>query len=257
MVVVHVVHGLGAEDVEHLRHDDVAAGVGVVAGQAHRRDVGLSELGVDLEQHRRRVHLALVRTGVERETLREREEARGGLVTEATRAEVHADPDPAVLVLHHVHVMVARAHRAELVLGQLRQLPLRLELRVADVVEHLVLRALGRRHAHAERDAGRDLAHDALDAAQRVQVGASQLGLDGLVAAADVISDTGRGHVALVGDRAADRLAVTRVVVGAQDAEVGIAGRHAALELLEAADVDVAEGLDVAHRSPPFSIVAC
>src|SRR5262249_16208041 len=46
---------------------------------------------------------------------------------------------------------------------------------------------------------------------------------------------------------AADRLAVARVMIGAEHAEVGVAGRHAALELLEAARVDVAEGLDRAH----------
>src|SRR5262249_50824137 len=43
-------------------------------------------------------------------------------------------------------------------------------------------------------------------------------------------------------------LAVARVMVGAQDAELGIARGHAALELLEAARIDVAEGLHVAHR---------
>jgi hypothetical protein len=36
-------------------------------------------------------------------------------------------------------------------------------------------------------------------------------------------------------------------MVGAQDAVVGIAGRHAALELLEAPLVDRAERLDLAH----------
>ena len=130
-----------------------------------------AELGVDLEQHRRRVHLALVRLAVEREALREREEARGGLVAEAARAEVHADPHAVVLVRHHVDVVVARADRAELRLRELRQLPLRRELRVADAVEHRVVGALGRRHAHAERDAARDLAHHGLDAAERVEVG--------------------------------------------------------------------------------------
>ena len=61
VVVVHLVHRLGAEDLEHLRDDDVAAGVGVLARQLHRGDVRVAELGADLEQHRRRVHLALVR----------------------------------------------------------------------------------------------------------------------------------------------------------------------------------------------------
>ena len=45
--------------------------------------------------------------------------------------------------------------------------------------------------------------------------------------------------------RAADGLAVAGVVVGAEDAELGVAGRHAALELLEAPLVDRAERLDV------------
>src|SRR5581483_1806076 len=96
--------------------------------------------------------------------------------------------------------------------------------------------------------------HDALDAALRVEVGARQLRLDRLVAAADVVADAGRRHVALVGDATADRLAVARVMVGAENAEVGVAGRHAALELLEAARVHVAEGLDRAHRIAPFAL---
>ena len=93
VVVVHLVRRLGAEDLEHLVDDDVAAGVGVVACELHRRDVRLAELRADLEQHRRRVHLALARPRVERQALGEREEARRGLVAEATRAEVDADPD--------------------------------------------------------------------------------------------------------------------------------------------------------------------
>src|SRR5581483_11614001 len=93
VVVVHLVHRLGAEDLEHLVDHDVATGVRVLAGQLHRRDVGVAELAAGLEEDRRRVHLAVVCLRVEGETLREREEARGGLVTEAARAEVHADPD--------------------------------------------------------------------------------------------------------------------------------------------------------------------
>jgi hypothetical protein len=37
------------------------------------------------------------------------------------------------------------------------------------------------------------------------------------------------------------------VVIGAEHAVVGVAGGHTALELLEAASVDIAEGLDSAH----------
>ena len=81
-------------------------------------------------------------------------------MAEAARAEVDADPDPALLVLHQVDVVVARADRAELRLGQLRELALRREVRVADLVEHRVVDALLRRDTHAERDPPRDLAHD-------------------------------------------------------------------------------------------------
>ena len=159
-----------------------------------------------------------------------------------------ADPDAAVLVLHQVDVVVARADRAELRLRELRELALRREVRVADRVEHRVVGALLRRHAHAERDAARDLAHQRLDAAERVEVAAREVGAHRLVAAADVVADARRRDVALVGDAAADRLAVARVMVGAEHAEVGVAGLHAALELLEAALVDRAERLDLAHR---------
>ena len=43
-------------------------------------------------------------------------------------------------------------------------------------VEHRVIGPLRRRHAHAERDPPRDLAHDRLDAAERIEVGPRQLG---------------------------------------------------------------------------------
>src|SRR3712207_8142618 len=52
-----------------------------------RTDVRLAKLRVDGEEHRRRVHLALVRARVERQPVREREEPRRGLVTEPARAE--------------------------------------------------------------------------------------------------------------------------------------------------------------------------
>ena len=55
--------------------------------------------------------------------------------------------------------------------------------------------------------------------------------------------------------RAADRLAVAGVMVGAEDAERGIAGLHAPLELGEAACVDLAEGLDVGHSLSFLSLL--
>src|SRR5438105_15149736 len=101
--------------------------------------------------------------------------------------------------------------------------------------------------AHAEGDPADDLAHERLDASERIEVGAPKLRPNGLVAAADVVADPGGRHVPLVGDPAADRLAVARVMVGAEDAELGVARLHASLELREAALVDRAERLDL-HR---------
>ena len=51
--------------------------------------------------------------------------------------------------------------------------------------------------------------------------------------------------------RAADRLAVARVVVGAEHAELGVARLHAPLELLQAPLVDGPERLDRGHLRPP------
>src|SRR5205814_645175 len=62
------------------------------------------------------------------------------------------------------------------------------------------------------------------------------------------VANPGRRDVTLVSDAAADRLGVPRVVVGAEDAVLRIARLHAALQLLQAAAVDLAESLDP-HRS--------
>ena len=60
---------------------------------------------------------------------------------------------------------------------------LRPELGVADLVQHRVVDTLARGHAHAERDALRDLAHDPLDPTELVEVGSRQIGARGLVPA--------------------------------------------------------------------------
>ena len=149
--------------------------------------------------------------------------------------------------------MVARADGAELRLRELRQ------LRCGAKSAFRIWSSTGwstrscRGHAHAERDPARDLAHQRLDAAEGVEVGPRQLGPRGLVAAADVVADTRRRHVALVRDAAADRLRVARVMVGTEHAELGVTRRHASLQLLEAPLVDGAECLDRAHR-PSFSL---
>jgi len=118
-----------------------------------------------------------------------------------------------------------------------------------------VIAVLLRRDTHAERDPAGDLAHDRLDAAQGVEVCARQVGLRRLVAAADVVTDAGRRYVTLVGDAAANRLAVARVMIGTEDAELRVARLHAPLQLRKAALVDDAECLDRAHAFTP-SIVA-
>jgi hypothetical protein len=194
-----------------------------------------------------------VRPGVEREALRERKEARRRLVAEATRPEVDAHPHVTGLVLEHVHVVVARPDRAELVPRVLNHSALRSELRTGDLVEHRVVDLLLRRHAHSERDPALDLRHHALDPADAGEVGRGERSLNGLVAAADVVADSGRRDVPLVGNRAADRLRVARVMVGAEDAVLGIARRHAPSELLEGACIDRAESPDV--RFPPHATI--
>ena len=59
------------------------SGVGYDIGCGNKAvQTGLTR--ADLEQHRRRVHLTLGRSSVERQTLRQRQEARRGLVAEAS-----------------------------------------------------------------------------------------------------------------------------------------------------------------------------
>src|SRR6266702_4017391 len=103
-----------------------------------------------------------------------------------------ADPYVAGLVLHQVHVVVARADRAELRLRELREPALGLEVRHADRVEHRMVRALLRGDAHAERDATGDHAHHRLDPAEEVEIFAYEIRAHRLVAAADVVTNAGR-----------------------------------------------------------------
>jgi hypothetical protein len=84
--------------------------------------------------------------------------------------------------------VVARAHGAELRLGEAGELSLGFEVRGADLFQHGVIDALASRDAHAEQYALRDFAHDRRDSAESVEIRAGQLGAGGLVAAADVIS---------------------------------------------------------------------
>ena len=137
----------------------------------------LAELKAGLEQHRRRtVHLALVRLAVEGKAWRERDEARLSRAAEAARAEVDTDPHTVVLVRHQVHVVVARAHGAELRLGELRELPLRSELRGSNPLEHRAgLCAPAPERRHRRRFAAR-FPHVPPGAAERAEVVSMQVG---------------------------------------------------------------------------------
>src|SRR5438045_2113555 len=232
-----------AEDPERALDDEVAAGVRVFPGELHRLDVRLSELAVGVEKDGRRVHRPFLGAILEAQALREREEARRGLVAEAARAEVDADPEEAVLVNEQVDVVVAAADRAELVARELRQLALRRELSVLDHVENRVVDAPAARASDAERDLARDLVHHN----RHVDVGGPQRRACRLVAAPDVEPDSARGDVMLIRGGAADRHRVTDVVVRAQHAVVRF--DEAALELLERARLGLSEDLDLRHQT--------
>src|SRR5258708_31465651 len=84
-----------------------APGIGVRAGKGHSGDVLPAELAVLGEERRLDVDAILASS--------EADELGSGLVAEATRAEMHADPDPAVLILEQVDVVVSVTDRSELV----------------------------------------------------------------------------------------------------------------------------------------------
>jgi hypothetical protein len=197
VVVVDLVGGGRAEDLQHLVDDDVAARVGVLARERHRRDVVAPELGVGAQEHRRRVHLAVGDALVERPPGGEREEARRRRVPEPARAEVHADPDEAVVAGEEVDVVVARADRPELVARHLHHPPLRAEIGATDRLEHGVVDGLGVVAPHAEGDAREDLVHDPREVV--ADVVDADVGAGGLVTAvvhADTAGLEGLGVIA-------------------------------------------------------------
>jgi hypothetical protein len=243
VVVVDLEVGLRAEDMEHLGDHDVAPRVRVAAGEPHRLRVRLAVRRVRGEYDRRRHHRALVCAAVERQPLRECEEARRGLVAEAARAEVHADPDPVVLlVAEQVDVVIPGADRAELLPGEAGERALRLEPGVPDLLDHRVVARAPVVAPDAERDPPEDLVHDPRQVV--LDVGEGQVGARGLVAAGNVEADSGRGDVAAVGDHAADRHGVAEVAVGAEHALRALLGRDAVLELRDRCRVVLSEDPD-------------
>ena len=155
-MVVHHVGDVAADDLAHALDHPLAARIGIAAGELHRRDVAAAELAVLVDHRGRHVHAVLAAGGLE-------VAGRAG-VAEAAAAEMHADPDEALLVPHQVDIVVARADRAEL--GD-RLLAIGLHVGLAPrvgVVEQLVLGALVVGAADAERDRLRHVADDRADA---------------------------------------------------------------------------------------------
>jgi hypothetical protein len=134
-------------------------------------------------------------------------------VAEAAAAEVDADPNPVLLVGEDVDVVVARADGAELARGLVAQVQV-LDDRPRRVVEQVVVYTLRVLAADAEADGANDVVHDPADAGARDV--ARHVDQDGLVAASDVVADTGRRDGVLVRDHAADGNGVALVVVGHQ-----------------------------------------
>ena len=252
VVVVHLVHRLGAEDLEHLGDHDVAAGVRVLAGQLHRGDVRVAELRADLEQHRRRVHLALVRPRVERagparargsprrscgrsRASRSARRPRSGRPRppSGSRSGCPSRPCRAATRPAARACAAARSPRC----GSGRAPGGRSARPPGTPMPNEIRRVISRMTASTPPSASRSAAR--------------QLRPRGLVAAADVVADARRRDVALVGDAAADRLAVARVVVGAEHAELGVAGLHAPLELLRLRS-STAPNVLIVLIAPPF-----
>jgi hypothetical protein len=149
VVVVDLLERRRPEDLEHLVHHDVAARVGVAAGELHRGDVLLAALESIVQQLGRRVHRPVA------------EVAGGGLVAEAARAEVDADPDAVRPRRGTGRRSGCRRRPCRAASPPGRAVALEADRRLADLVEHRMVGALLVRDADAERDPRRDLVHEA------------------------------------------------------------------------------------------------
>ena len=69
---------------------------------------------------------------------------------------------------HEVHEVSVRGRWDRKAFGELRELPLRCEVGLPDLLEHRMVDPLPCRDAHAEGDPARDLIHDPLDSAEGV-----------------------------------------------------------------------------------------
>jgi hypothetical protein len=146
--------------------------------------------------------------------------------------------------------VVARADRSELARRQIDERALRGERRGADLVDDRVVDARGAVAPDPERDAADDLVHHVRD---RDVVVDGEVRTDRLVAAGNVVADARRRDAIAVGDDSADRLRVPRVVVCAEDGEIGAAGLGAEGELVERTLIQLAERGDAGlSHGPPL-----
>jgi hypothetical protein len=212
---------------DHLARHPLAPGVGVAPGEFHQRPVRLAGLRREVQQPFD--FDALLRGPPAR--LDEIHEARGDAVAEAARAEMHPDPDVALLIHEHVDVVVPAADGAELLAG----------LGLEDVVlvppgerEERVPRRVGEQGVIGRRvltlvlepDPEREGRGDRVGILGEVrllhrpmlteEVGEPLAGADRTVAAADVEPDPGHTRLAAVGRHPAHRHDIAHLVVGHQ-----------------------------------------
>ncbi len=181
VVIVHLVAHARPQHAHHLGAHQVAAGVGVVARESHGGQVVVEQCLPSLEHERLDVHAVACASGAQ--------EVRRQLVPEPARAEVHTHPDPVLFVGEQVHVVVAGADRAELLVGE------RLELRGGGqapfvALEHFRVHALLVLLPHPERQPPPDVVHERGD--PRTGLATGHVGENRLVAAADVVAHARR-----------------------------------------------------------------
>src|SRR5262249_48917716 len=156
----------------------------------------------------------------------ELEEMRRGLVAEATRTEMDADPHPALFVFEQVDIVITGSDCAELLACHL------LEVGGAGLVpqrtlEEFVIDLLLVDAAEPETNRARNVTHDLVHRPR--DVSENHVGAYRHVAAADIEADTADRHVVLIRNHATNRLGIAEMPVGTQNAGDAAAHAHATL----------------------------
>jgi hypothetical protein len=124
---------------------------------------------------------------------------------------VHTNPHAIFFVREQVYVVIAAAHGAKLVTRHLLERRNRLQL-PGHIIEQGMIYPFVVLAANTEADNRPHVVHDSGDA--RTQLHAGHIKTHGLVAAADVVANTGRADRILVCHHSADRHTVADMVVG-------------------------------------------